>query len=146
MKILIIYFLILKLLLTSNILFADYLKGYKEFENENYKLAFQYWLESANQNDTLSQFYLALLYKNGLGIKQDFIKAFELFEKVSEKGMFEGYYNLGLLYYNGLGVEKNFSKALIAFDKAKIKIFESYYYLGVIHSQPDKVYTDFIKA
>ena len=46
-------------------------------------IAFEHWQEGANQNDTLSQFYLGLLYKNGLGINRDYTKAFEFFEIVS---------------------------------------------------------------
>ena len=57
--------------------------GFKEYEKKNYQLAFEHWQEGANQNDILSQFYLGLLYKNGLGINQDYTKAFELFEIVS---------------------------------------------------------------
>ena len=135
MKLVILHLLfILKILLVSNNLYADYLNGYKEFENQNYQSAFENWQEGADQNDTLSQFYLALLYKNGLGINQDYTKAFELFEIVSGKGLIEGYYNLGLLYYNGLGTEKNYNKAFINFNIAKDKIIESYYYLGVMYN------------
>ena len=80
MKLLFIhFFFLLKILLTSNNLYADYLNGYKEFENQNYQSAFEYWQKGADQNETLSQFYLALLYKNGLGVKQDYSKAFDLF-------------------------------------------------------------------
>ena len=107
MKVVIVHLLfVLKIFLVSNNLYADYLNGYKEFENQNYQLAFENWQEGADQNDILSQFYLALLYKNGLGVEQDYSKAFDLFETVSRKGLIEGNYNLGLLYYNGLGIEK----------------------------------------
>ena len=133
MKLVIVHLLfLLKILLFSNNLYANYLDGFKEYEKKNYQLAFEHWQEGANQNDTLSQFYLALLYKNGLGINQDYTKAFEFFEIVSAKGLIEGYYNLGLLYYNGLGTEKNYNKAFINFNIAKDKIVESFYYFGPV--------------
>ena len=72
MKLAIVHlFFLLKILLFSNNLYANYLDGFKEYEKKNYQLAFEHWQEGANQNDTLSQFYLALLYKNGLGINKD---------------------------------------------------------------------------
>ena len=120
MKLVIVHLLfLLNILLFSNNLYANYLDGFKEYEKKIYQLAFEHWQEGANQNDTLSQFYLGLLYKNGLGINQDYTKAFELFKIVSVKGLSEGYYNLGLLYYNGLGTEKNYNKAFINFNIAK---------------------------
>ena len=147
MKLVIVHLLfLLKILLFSNNLYANYLDGFKEYEKKNYQLAFEHWQEGANQNDTLSQFYLGLLYKNGLGINRDYTKAFELFEIVSGKGLIEGYYNLGLLYYNGLGTEKNYNKAFFNFNIAKDKIVESYYYLGVIYSEPRGIEIDYLKA
>ena len=81
MKLVIVHLLfLLKILLFSNNLYANYLDGFKEYEKKNYQLAFEHWQEGANQNDTLSQFYLALLYKNGLGINRDYTKAFEFCE------------------------------------------------------------------
>jgi len=55
MKLVIVHLLfLLKILLFSNNLYANYLDGFKEYEKKNYQLAFKYWQEGANQNDIFS--------------------------------------------------------------------------------------------
>ena len=66
-------------------------------------------------NDLLSNYELGLKYYKGIGVKIDYQKAKEFFEKCFEKAdadnnIFSSYY-LGKIYYWGDGVEKNYEKA-----------------------------------
>ena len=72
----------------------------------------------AAQGDAKSQFDLGLIYYAGRGVKQDYAKARELWEKVAEQGYATAQYNLGTLYYNGRGVEQNTAMAKEWFGKA----------------------------
>ncbi len=57
------------LLIISSSVNADYLKGLEAFKNKNYTIAFENWSKDEEQNNLMSQFYLALLYKNALGCR-----------------------------------------------------------------------------
>ena len=46
----------------------------------------------------------AMLYEDGLGVEQDFAKAFELYTQATKEGYVEGYCGLGNLYWHGNGV------------------------------------------
>ena len=46
----------------------------------------------------------AMLYEDGLGVGQDFAKAFELYTQATKEGYVEGYCGLGNLYWHGNGV------------------------------------------
>ena len=56
------------LLIISSSVHADYLTGVEAYKNKNYALAFENWSKSDEQNNLLSQFYLAQLY-NSCGTK-----------------------------------------------------------------------------
>ena len=66
------------LLVISSSVHADYLMGVEAYKDKNYALAFENWSKNDQQDNLLSQFYLALLYKNGLGVDRDYKKAFSL--------------------------------------------------------------------
>jgi len=51
------------------------------------------------------------VYAEGKGVKQDYFKAVELFQKACDGGDAAGCYNLGIMYMNGQGVKQDYSKA-----------------------------------
>ena len=57
-------------------------------------------------------------YDDGQGIKQDYFKATELYEKACNGGDASGCFNLGVMYYNGQGVRADKQKALNLYGKA----------------------------
>ena len=57
------------------------------------------------------QGFLGVMYANGQGVKQDYAKAVELYQKAAEQGDASAQYNLGIMYKNGLGVKQNYTKA-----------------------------------
>ena len=71
-----------------------------------------------------SGYYLGLLYKQGLGVEQDYAKAAELFASVeasenkSATGVVAAGYELGALYEQGLGVEQDLNKAMELYEEA----------------------------
>lgn len=54
---------------------------------------------------------MGILYHNGYGVKRDYTKAKEWYEKAIPLGNEYAMYNLGLLYECGNGVKKDISKA-----------------------------------
>ena len=64
---------------------------------------------------------LGLLYQNGQGVPQDYVKAREWYEKAADKGSAFAMTNLGLLYQNGRGVPQDYGKARKWYEKAADK-------------------------
>lgn len=65
-----------------------------------------------------AEYNLGMLYARGVGVEQNYEKAFELYQKASLKGMAEAQGNLGVLYSKGNGVAQDYKKAFFWFTKA----------------------------
>ena len=68
------------------------------FAQKKYDLALKYCTPAAEQGDPEAQYYLGVMYDNGLGIKQDYFKAFEWWGKAAENGNADAQCCLGGLY------------------------------------------------
>ena len=51
------------------------------------------------------------MYSYGKGVKQDYFKAVEWYQKAAEQGEVHAQYNLGNMYDNGQGVKQDYAKA-----------------------------------
>ena len=58
------------------------------------------------------------MYYNGQGVRQDYKKAAEWFEKAATQGDANAQFNLGAVYGNGEGVRQDYKKAKEWFGKA----------------------------
>jgi hypothetical protein len=77
---------------------------------------------------------IGMMYKYGLGMKQNDERAFNLFSKAAEQGYAKAWYNLGLMYKFGHFVEQDFEKAVECFEKAKETGYDNVdYQLGYMH-------------
>jgi len=86
-----------------------------EDSEPNYQKAHELFGGAAKNNHAVAQFYLGLMYRYGIGVKQDYEIAFTWFEKAAEQDYPEGYYNLGEMYEFGLGIKKDSEKAKIKY-------------------------------
>ena len=94
-------------------------------EQKNYTKAI-YWYEIDNQRGYqrkhVSQYNLARLYYDGLGVKKDYEKALFYYQKAAEedglKPPVDTKYYLGLMYKNGLGTPKDLNQAIVWLKKA----------------------------
>lgn len=64
---------------------------------------------------------LGRFYYDGIGVKKDYQKAFELFIDAANLGNIDAIYNLGLCYQQGNAVDINFEVAFEIFNKAAQK-------------------------
>lgn len=80
---------------------------------QDFSLAFEWYLNSAELGDKLAQVFVAdKCFHLGLGTDKNDQKAFEWMEKATQhndKG-FVGQYHLGMYYLNGIGTQKNIEK------------------------------------
>ena len=72
----------------------------------------------ANKNDAFSQYNLAVIYRDGIGVKSDFDKAFHWFKKSANLGFSNAKANLSWFYKNGVAVKQDFSQALFWAEQA----------------------------
>jgi len=72
----------------------------------------------AEAGDALAQSYLGQMYRQGLGVEQDFKEAFKWTQKAAGQGLASDQYNLGYMYDNGRGVEQDFKEAVKWYQKA----------------------------
>ena len=88
---------------------------------QNYRLAFEWFLKAAEQNYASAFGNLGYLYLNGHGVEVDYQKAVHYFMKGSERGHCGCQYILGKCYFNGIGVVPDKKTAISFFKKSSLQ-------------------------
>ena len=111
--------ILLSVILLIGIANADLVEsGLEKYNSGNKKEASIDWEKACDGGDMVGCFNLGLMYDNGDGIRQDKIKATELYGKACDGGDMKGCYNLGNMYYKGDGIRQDKRKAKELFGKA----------------------------
>ena len=84
----------------------------------NFPLALKWLREGAAQGNSKAQSSLGFMYANGLGVPQDYQKAFDLYVQSATQGFSVAQSNLAHMYATGEGVEQDYSKAIYWYRKA----------------------------
>ena len=69
-------------------------------------------------NEPSGQGNFAIMFENGLGVKQDFKEALKWYGKAAEQGKVEAQFKMGVMYLHGRGTKQNCEKAKIWFRNA----------------------------
>jgi TPR repeat protein len=89
----------------------------------------------AEQGDAKSHLKMALMYKNGQGVQQDYEEAVKWYQLAAEQGDSDAQYMLGLMYKNGQGVQQDYEEAVkwyqLAAEQGSI---HAQYNLGLMYS------------
>jgi TPR repeat protein len=102
---------------------------------------------ATNEGNAEAMFNLGLLYANGQGVTQDYVRAREWYEKAAEKGFPSAMGNLGVLYHNGQGVTQDYVRAREWYEKAAEKGFpRAMGNLGLLYHNDQGVAQDYAKA
>lgn len=95
---------------------AEYLLGRifyqgSETVNQDFKIAYEFFLEAAVDNHVHANYYLGRMYERGEGVDQDYTEAISFYDKAVAKN--DGYaaYALGRMYQDGKGSEIDLDKA-----------------------------------
>jgi len=101
------------LLLSSEQAIADPLSDAKrEFESGNYVEAARLFLPLAENGDAFSRFKLAVMYRKGQGVQQDYKAALKWNRLAAEQGFAKAQNNLGVMYSRGDGVTQDYIEAV----------------------------------
>ncbi|WP_206442815.1 tetratricopeptide repeat protein [Aliarcobacter cryaerophilus] len=80
--------LIFGLGVVTTLLFGATLEdGVNAANKGDFKTAFTIWQDFALKGDSSAQFNLGIMYYNGYGVNQDYLKAKEWFEKAAAQGL-----------------------------------------------------------
>jgi len=110
-------------------------------------LAARFYQRAVDLNFSGSMVNLAVLYREGRGVNQNFGKAVKLLRRAADKNYPNAYAPLGIMYARGEGIAVNDSKALEYFKKgAEYGIAEAYYRLGLFYERGRGSRVDLPKA
>ncbi len=110
--------------------------------------------KSAEEGDDDSQYDLARCYLYGNGVRQNYVRAFELYRKSAEQNNENAMNSLGYCYDMGYGVEKNVDSAFVWYlkaagknnDVAKYNVGLCYYYGTGVTKDRDEARKYFYEA
>lgn len=83
----------------------------------------------ANQGDATAQDHLALLYRDGLGVRQDYQAALKWYRKAAAQGNAAAQSDLREMYERGLGVREDYQATTDLYRKAAAQGFAKAQYL-----------------
>ncbi|WP_229736629.1 tetratricopeptide repeat protein [Bizionia arctica] len=83
--------------------------------------AFQDFLAAAKEGHADSQFNVALMYEQGLGVSKNEREALFWYENAASQGNMGAQFNLGVFYENGIGTDIDFLKANDWYRKASVQ-------------------------
>jgi len=72
----------------------------------------------AKRGDADAQYYVAMAYEEGRGIKKDLKQAFQWYAKSAKQGQYGAQYKMGDFYEHGYAVKKNNNTAFVWYRKA----------------------------
>ena len=75
-------------------------------------------IQQADNGDTTAQYKLAVRYKKGQGVAQDYAQAAAWYRKAAEQGDADAQLRLGFMYKKGQGVEQDYAQAVAWYRKA----------------------------
>ena len=95
--------------------------GIAAYQADDMPLAYKEFLAAAKEGDADSQFNLALMYEQGIGVGKDEKEAVVWYGKAASQGNASAQFNLGVLYENGRGTEIDFARANELYRKASVQ-------------------------
>ncbi len=87
-------------------------------DGKDSKKTLEFYLESAEKGNAVSQAQLGRIYLLGLGVDRDYMQALAWYQKSAEQGNGDAQANLGHMLEKGLGVEPDIQKALDWYKKS----------------------------
>lgn len=115
---------------------ADFAAAVAAYDRGDYETAFNEWLPLARDDDPAAQRNLAHLYRQGLGVAQDFGEAARWYRRAAYLGLAGAQANLGAMYLRGQGVAEDPEEAAYWFERAAVAGHVlAQYNLGLMYSR-----------
>jgi TPR repeat protein len=145
----IIVVLMLSGLLTRTWSMSD--EGLEEIDKANalkdYETVYRLIRESALEGDTEAQYFLGLLYADGIGVKRDYAEAVLWYRKSADHGYPAAQYELGVYYAGRSQKVVDFEKAVFWYRKAAEQGYaKAQHNLGVKYAKGEGVAQNYVQA
>lgn len=115
---------------------ADFDKAVAAFDRGDYETALNEWLPLAEDDDPAAQRNVAHLYRQGLGVSQDFAEAVRWYRRAAYLGLTSAQANLASMYLRGQGVDEDPEEAAYWFERAAVGgHILAQYNLGLMYSR-----------
>ena len=138
---------LLLLLGTGIAVAADFNKGMRAYNSQNYEAALKEWLPLAKQGQVNAQRWMGHLYGGGQGVPLSREIAFKWYLKAAEQGYAPAQKDLGLYYADGLGVPENDKKAVWWLIKSAEQGYDwGQFKLARLYQDGEGVLTNYIRA
>jgi uncharacterized protein len=92
--------------------------GINAYQKGDYATALRLLRPLAERGNAEAQFYLGIMYTDGLGVQRDDAAAVSWYRKAADQGRADSQYNLGFIYSNGRGVPQDYAAAASWYRKA----------------------------
>lgn len=83
----------------------------RAFQQGDHATALELWGKLAEGGDARSQYNVAQMYRQGIGVEQSYARAAHWYRKAAEQDHRDAQYILGLLFFNGDGVAQDEKQA-----------------------------------
>ena len=100
---------------------ANFEAGVAAHQAGELTLAYKEFLAAAKEGHADSQFNVALMYEQGIGVEKDEKEAVVWYGKAASQGNAAAQFNLAVLYENGRGTNIDFAKANEWYRKASVQ-------------------------
>jgi uncharacterized protein len=100
---------------------ANFKAGIAAYQANDLSLAYKAFLAAAKEGHADSQFNVASMYEQGIGVGKDEKEAVVWYGKAASQGSAVAQFNLGVLYENGRGTKIDFAKANEWYRKASVQ-------------------------
>ncbi|MET0103963.1 MAG: SPOR domain-containing protein [Sedimenticola sp.] len=103
------WFFLLLLLAMRPVSAADeeVMAGYEAYKAGEYEKAVELWREPARVGNARAQFFLSVVYAEGIGVPRDPLRALYLLKDAARGGLRTAQFDLGMRFQQGRGVEKD---------------------------------------
>ena len=97
--------------LTSSSYASNFQTGLDAYSKGDYNAAHRVWYTLAAEGDARAQFWLGLMYEDGVGVEQDYGEALFWYRHSAEEGYDDAQNKMGLMYVKGEHVLQDYKEA-----------------------------------
>ena len=121
--------------------------GVRAYSAGDYETAFKIFLTAAKQGNASMQGAVGKMYREGLGVEQNYAKALHWSKMSAEQGNVSSQYDVGWMYFHGVGIPQNSTNAWHWFKlAAKQGHATAQFGLSLLYSQDRGVPLDVVTA
>ncbi|MBU2918693.1 sel1 repeat family protein [Psychrosphaera sp. F3M07] len=91
---------------------GDFDKGMTAYNEKRYSLALTEWYPLAKERDARAEYYIGIMYLNGLGMPVNYKQGTIWIQRSASQGYAEAQFEFGNLYVAGQKIEQNYDQAI----------------------------------